>query len=360
MSRAAASTGIDLESLCDAVRAAYPRGPEAAVAIVRTAFAALLARDAERAAELAALRGDVAALKRRLDADSTTSSKPPSTDVSHAVRPVSLRVRTGRRPGGQPGHRGGTLAWRADPERILAHRPSACTHCVQPLAADAVGEVAERARVVDLPPVRLVTTEHRRVSDTCVACAQVTTGVLPPGVGGAYSVQYGPELEALAVALHSYHLVPYGRTVEFLDALLGDGPSAGSPARWTREAARALGPAQQASAAAIRAGPTAHADETGLHVGRKTWWLHVAATATHTHYHVDRRRGFAGIDAGGVWSASASGGTGDSDGAGVQGFRGTLVHDCLASYFQYDAATHQRCLAHLRREAKGLSRSPRT
>lgn len=323
-------------ALADAIRAAYPHGVEAVVAVVDAGFTALVA-------EVGAVREEVAELRRRLDADSTTSSKPPSTDVSRAVRPVSLRERTGRRPGGQPGHRGETLAWRAAPEQVVCHRPTACAHCGQPLAAEAAGHVVERAQVVDLPPVTLVTTEHRRVAVACGACGHTSVGALPPGVGGDYSVQYGPEVQALAVALHSYHLLPYGRTAECLAALLGEGPSVGTLATWTRAAAAALRPAQRAAAAAIGASDAAHADETSLHVARRRWWVHVAASATHTHYHVHERRGLEGMTAAGVWAD----------------FAGALVHDGWWPNFHLGrdggrGARHQLCLAHLRREAKGL------
>jgi transposase len=334
MRRSPPPARVDVEALCDAVRAAHPHGAEAVVAIVRAAFTALVG-------EVGALRAEVAELRRRVEADSTTSSKPPSTDVSRAVRPVSLRERTGRRPGAQRGHRGETLAWRAAPDRVVAHRPAACAHCGRPLAAAAgpAEAVVERAQVVDLPPVALVTTEHRRLGVACAACGHVSAGAFPPGVG--VGVQYGPEVKALAVALHSYHLLPYGRTAECLAALLGAGPSVGTLAAWTRAAATALAPAQRAAAVAIGASPSAHVDETGLHVARRRWWVHVAATATHTHYHVHERRGREGITAAGVWDA----------------FAGTLVHDCWWANFHLGrpGTRHQLCLAHLRREAKGLA-----
>jgi transposase len=221
----------------------------------------------------------------------------------------------------------------------VAHRPAACAHCGRSLPADAAGCVVERAQVVDLPPVALVTTEHRRLGVACAACGHVSAGAFPPGVG--VGAQYGPEVKALAVALHSYHLLPYGRTAECLAALLGAGPSVGTLAAWTRAAAAALAPAQRAAAAAIGASPAAHVDETGLHIARHRWWVHVAATATHTHYHVHARRGLAGITAAGVWDR----------------FAGTLVHDCWWANFHLGrpGTRHQLCLAHLRREAKGLS-----
>ncbi len=323
-------------ALAAAVREAYPHGVAAVVAVVDAAFAALEARLTPR---MVALEAEVAALRRRVAADSTTSSKPPSTDLSRAVRPVSLREASGRGPGGQRGHAGATLAWRAAPDAVVAHRPTACAACGRALAAGAAGVVVERAQVVDLPPVALVTTEHRRVAVACASCGHASAGALPPGV--LVGVQYGPEVRAVAVALHSYHLLPYGRTAECLAALLGAGPSPGTLARWTAAAAAALAPAQRAAARAITASPTAHADETTLHVAGQRVWLHVAATATHTHYHVHRRRGREGIAPGGVWDA----------------FAGTLVHDGWWANFHLGAAggaRHQLCLAHLRREAKGL------
>src|SRR5687768_5482435 len=111
MKRTPRSGRAEVEALCDAVRETYPQGAEAVVAVVRTAFTTLLG-------EVAALRTDVAALRRQFDADSTTSSKPPSSDRSRLRRVRhrgSLRERTGRRPGGQRGHPGETLAWRAAP-----------------------------------------------------------------------------------------------------------------------------------------------------------------------------------------------------------------------------------------------------
>ena len=55
--------------------------------------------------QLAALAAQVEELRRRLDKDSSTSSKPPSSDSPYTKRPKdrSLRGRSGRKPGKQPG-----------------------------------------------------------------------------------------------------------------------------------------------------------------------------------------------------------------------------------------------------------------
>jgi hypothetical protein len=60
------------------------------------------------AARVATLEATVQALTERLSQDSSTSSRPPSSDSPERKRPRRRRQPSGRRPGGQPGHRGQT------------------------------------------------------------------------------------------------------------------------------------------------------------------------------------------------------------------------------------------------------------
>lgn len=107
----------------------------------------------ELRARVAALEAENAELKRRLGMNSTNSSKPPSSDSPFArPEPRSLRRKSGRRPGAQPGHPGSTLALVAAPNEQCRHEPGPCTGCGSDLAgAREVG--VERREVFDLPPM---------------------------------------------------------------------------------------------------------------------------------------------------------------------------------------------------------------
>ncbi len=102
--------------------------------------------------QVLALQAEVVELRRRLGLDSSTSSKPPSSDGLKKKPRVagSLRGRSGKPSGGQKGHQGGTLRQVADPDAVVRHEACACGHCgssLDPMAAIGV----EKRQVFDLP-----------------------------------------------------------------------------------------------------------------------------------------------------------------------------------------------------------------
>jgi|SRR6266436_3340309 uncharacterized coiled-coil protein SlyX len=74
------------------------------------------------------LLGRVRDLEARLAKDSHNSSKPPSSDGLRR-KPKSLRTSSGKKPGGQLGHRGETLHLVSAPDLVVEHRPPTCAHC---------------------------------------------------------------------------------------------------------------------------------------------------------------------------------------------------------------------------------------
>jgi transposase len=111
--------------------------------------------------ENAALKQENADLRRQLGKDSHNSSKPPSSD-GLGKRPRiagSLRGSSGKKSGGQVGHKGNTLRQTDTPDIIKRHTAACCSHCLAKLTA-ALKSGVEKRQVFDLPDPRLEVTEH--------------------------------------------------------------------------------------------------------------------------------------------------------------------------------------------------------
>src|SRR5665811_2394945 len=67
--------------------------------------------------------------------------------------------KSGRKPGGQSGHGGQTLAQVSDPDEVLRHEPTRCRGCGAGLGRAPEVGVARR-QVFDLPPISIRVTEH--------------------------------------------------------------------------------------------------------------------------------------------------------------------------------------------------------
>ncbi|MHB1336607.1 MAG: DUF6444 domain-containing protein [Candidatus Humimicrobiaceae bacterium] len=111
----------------------------------------------------------------RLNQNSSNSSRPPSSN--QFIKPKSLRIKTGRKPGGQPGHKGSTLHVRDIPNIAVEHIADACSHCGCDISA-ATTVLYKSRQVVDVKIVPVIT-EHRTMSKTCPVCGKVTTAAFP-------------------------------------------------------------------------------------------------------------------------------------------------------------------------------------
>jgi len=167
----------------------------ALVASLRAELAESQAALARAVEELAQARERIAELEARLRQTPRNSSRPPSGEGldKPPPRPRSLRTRTGRKPGGQDGHAGTTLAQVARPDREVRHEPACCGRCGAGLAGRPVTGV-ERRQVFDLPEVTVKVTEHQLIEREC-GCGRRTKGIAPQGAEAP--VQYGPRIAAI-------------------------------------------------------------------------------------------------------------------------------------------------------------------
>ena len=288
-------------------------------------------------ARFAALSERVAELERRLGKDSSTSSKPPSSDSPYKKRPRdrSLRRRSGRRPGRQPGAESSTLRQVSDPGEMVMCAPTRCGGCGQSLAGAAVSgeQRLQEFDIVPPPPPRV--TEYRVQAKMCGRCGRVTAGQPPAGVTGR--AQYGPEVHAQAANLASAHHVPVARAAELMSAMTGVAVSSGWMAGVRGKAAARLEPFMDHVRGLVRAVGVLYADETPARAAGGLAYVHVACTEYLTCMHTGGRSA-ADIDAGGV----------------LRGYAGTIVRDGYAGYQHLADALHAWCGAHNLRDLRDL------
>ena len=284
----------------------------------------------ELIALVAALKAHIAELERRLGLNSSNSGKPPSSDgLRKPARVTSLRERSGKKSGGQKGHKGETLRQVAVADDVINHYPSACATCGAGLAAQASAGHSAR-QVFDLPqPQPLVVTEHRAHDCHCAVCGTTTRGRFPDGVNAP--VQYGIRIQSFVIYLLRHQLLPEDRLAELMADLFGVKLAAATIARMSRTCAERLRGFTEAVRDVVAGAPVKHMDETGFRIAGKTQWLHVASTALLTFYRVCAKRGSL-----------------------LANVAGIVVHDHWKPYYTMQGVLHALCNAHHLRELKAL------
>jgi transposase len=298
---------------------------------VRQENAVLRDEDASLRRENAELRERIAELERRLNKNSSNSSKPPSSDgLKKPPRTQSLRGKSGKKSGGQVGHKGGTLNQVAHPDRVEPHEAAYCRHCQAGLTRAMIVDVAKR-QVFDLPEPRLEVTEHRASIYNCAECGRRTTADFPEGVSSP--ARYGPRVEAVAVYLNVQQLIPEDRLAQAMQDLFGAVRLCpASIVAWGKKKAVEWEGVAAHIAALVAKAPVRNLDETGFRVGGKLQWLHTASTPALTSYRVTEKRGDVT--------------------EGLEG--GVIVHDHFKPYYSLPGLAHALCNAHHLRELQAL------
>jgi len=288
---------------------------------------ALRQRVQELEQTIATQAAEIQELRDQLAKDSRNSSKPPSSDGLKKPRVQNLRRETGRRCGGQKGHKGHTLEMVESPDHVRVHPVSQCPRCATDLrSVEPCGR--ERRQVFDLPPVRIEVTEHQAEIKVCPQCGSQVKGDFPADV--TQPVQYGPRIKAQASYLNNYQLIPWARTCELLGDFCGHTPAEALVQEANGAVVESIEPSLKAAKEQLIASDVVHFDESGLRVEGQLNWLHVASTDLLTNYGVYPQRGQEGMNAMGILPV----------------FEGRAVHDHWSPYFTYDNCQHALCNAH--------------
>ena len=241
-----------------------------------------------------------------------------------------FRGTSGKKSGGQVGHKGDTLRPVDKPDKIERHDAACCAHCAAALTA-AMATGVEKRQVFDMPEPRLEVTEHQANIYTCTSCQGVTKAAFPEGVNA--HVQYGPRIKAAAVYLNTQQLIPEDRVGEVMKDILGAGSLCpASVAAWCAAKAEAFAPVTARIADLLARAPVRNLDETGFRISQKLQWLHTVSSDVLTHYRVTSRRG--------------------EIPKFLEG--GVIVHDQFRPYYRLNGLAHALCNAHHLRELKAL------
>jgi transposase len=268
---------------------------------------------------------------QQLEKDSTTSSRPPSSDrLDTPKKNQSLREKSHRSSGGQIGHSGRTRIQSATPDSIVACHPEHCSGCGHSLA-QIEGAIIGKRQEFDIPPVKLIVTEYRQHRAVCPCCHTATLGRYPDRI--IAPVQFGINVKSFVTYLNIRHKVPFQRLAEIFSDILRTTISQGSIENILDQCRSQCVPLKPSILSMIKTGSWVGSDETGEHVNKEKWWLWVWQNFRGSLYVFSESRG-----------QKVANEHFGSD------YEGNLVHDCWSAQNNTTASGHQLCHPHLIRD----------
>jgi transposase len=293
----------------------------------------LLQKIEQLEARIKILEAENALLRNRKN--SNNSHIPPSQDQNRPKKNQSLREPGNKKVGGQPGHEGTTLECRSRVDEVIKHSPDACQSCGTKLNND-LEQLISKRQLIDIPTIVLKCIEHRVYKKQC-SCGHTTQGSFPQHV--ANPVQYGPNVESLVGYLHARQYLPYERTKEFLNDVMGLSISTGGINNILQRIAQKALPIYDIIKEKIQQATCIGADETGVNINGKNHWAWTWQNDKLTYIVCAASRGFKTIR--------------EAFENGLPNV--VLIHDRWACHFQMSAKAHQICAAHLLRDLNYLN-----
>lgn len=288
-------------------------------------------------AEIAQLREQLARARK----DSSTSSKPPSSDIVKP-KPAQADDQAKRSIGGQPGHP------KHDRQPFPAEQVShfeeytldLCPCCGGPLHRNA--HIATVVQQVDIEKPPLIVEQHTSPEFWCDRCERGYKAPMPPHVqrGGLA----GPDLTALIAFMKGVCHASFSTIRTFLRDIVGVTISRGELSKTIGKASAALEGPYEELLLLLPNEPLINTDETGHKNNKERWWTWCFRAELYTLYHIDAHR-----------SADVL-----MDILGKE-FKGIVGCDYFSAYRRYMrecSVELQFCLAHLIRDVKFLTTLP--
>ena len=274
----------------------------------------------------------IAELEAKLAMNSSNSSMPPSSDK---FKTKSLRKKSGKKPGGQKGHRGSNLEITAEPDETVELRPEKCANCGTDLSKINGAHTDDFRYKID---TRIITkvTRYEQVEIICPVCGAANKGEFPCGINS--HIQYGENVRTVSVILNAHAMVSNDKTAKIMRDMMGIPISAGTIVNHVKNFVESAKPVTDEIPKVLINSSLGNFDETGSSVNGKKIWIHNSSNSEATWVTVHSKRGKDGSDANGV----------------LPEFSGIAVHDRWSPYFKYTNCVHALCNAHLLRDLQGI------
>jgi transposase len=273
-------------------------------------------------------------LERRLNMNSSNSSKPPSSDG--LKKKTRSRQNSKRKIGGQKGHAGSSRKMLPSEKvdelvKVPLVKPVCACGCQKFISK----KFSKRHQVWELPKIKPHITEYLLESARCKSCRKRVSADLPEGVS---KTTLGPNAQTWMGLLTGVYRLSRSNAQKFLEEVCGIKRSIGNISATEKSISRNIRPIQKQALDALRRSEVLHMDETGHKrsgVRRQTW---VMANKDWSFFSSGSRRNRK------VLISLLS-----------KKFAGIVVSDRYAAYNYLSLHQHQYCWAHLYRQIRGLS-----
>ena len=268
--------------------------------------------------------------------NSDNSSIAPSTDINKKKKNQSLRPKSTKKPGGQPGHTAKTLHQSDQPDEIITvpFTIEQCKKCGSALN-DTLEALKEKRQVldIDLQNISAKISEYQSFSKICPVCAYENhDNTFPNNV--APHISYGLNIQALVSYLSVSHYLSYARIVQLVSNLFHIELSEGTVDNILKRSAGTTKSEIEKIKARLAISGVVGIDETGCKINSDRHWHWVFQNSEDTLIVANKSRGSRVINE-----------------TFEDGFvNACIVHDNYSSYNSLVAKNEQLCLAHKLRD----------
>lgn len=261
--------------------------------------------------------------------NSSNSSIPPSQDKYDKKYPS--RECSGRKTGGQKGHKGYTKTQIENPDEIIELFPEKCSCCGSEYFFKQ-NQNTKRRQVFDIPEIQPFVTEYRQIAGICSNCGKKNIVKFPDNVKS--NVQTGTNARSIMGYLNVQNHLSYERIKQIFNDIFNFEISEGTIDTKIKELEEKLTPAYNNILEGLKKSGIIGSDETGTRVKKENWQQWIFQNDDFSYFKTKKSRGFDVIE--GLFGKK---------------FDGCWISDRLGSQLKIES-NHQLCSAHLIRNCK--------